>query len=110
QLLHNMKMRRVPTCFVDLTAHKLTGRSTRLKFDDFTSDPIPLDNCTTQGDPDSMLLYGFYNAPLIETNTSSDELSLGFVDNSMMLAIGELLTDCHAKLKDMMERTNGGFH
>ena len=25
QLLHNMKMHRVPTCFVDLTACKLTG-------------------------------------------------------------------------------------
>ena len=109
QLLHNMKMRRVPTCFVDLTAHKLTGRSTRLKFDDFTSDPIPLDNGTTQGDPDSMLLYGFYNAPLIETASSPDELSPGFVDDSMMLAIGDSLAECHLKLKDMMERPNGGL-
>src|ERR1700683_4243965 len=70
QLLHNMKMCRVPTCFVDLMARKLTGRTTRLKFDDFTSDPIPLDNRTTQGDLDSMSLFSFYNAPLIKTASS----------------------------------------
>jgi hypothetical protein len=110
QLIHNMKMRRVPSCFIDLTALKLTGRLTWLCFNDYTSGSIPLDNGTTQGDPDSMLLYGFYNAPLIETAASSDELSPGFVDDSMMLAIGDSLTDCHAKLKDMMERPNGGFH
>src|ERR1700683_3735695 len=56
-----------------------------------------------------MSLYGFYNEPLIETASSLDELSPGFVDDSMMLAIGDLLAECHAKLKDMMERPNGGF-
>jgi len=56
------------------------------------------------------MLYGFYNAPLIETASSVDELSPGFVDDSMMLAIGDTLADCHAKLKDMMERPKGGFN
>jgi hypothetical protein len=57
-----------------------------------------------------MLLFGFYNAPLIETVSSPDKLSPGFVDDSMMLAVGNTLEDCHAKLKDMMERPNRGFH
>jgi hypothetical protein len=57
-----------------------------------------------------MLLFGFYNAPLIETISSPDKLSPGFVDDSMMLAVGNTLEDCHAKLKDMMERPNRGFH
>jgi hypothetical protein len=70
---------------------------------------MQLDNGTTQGDPSSMLYYSFYNAPLIETATSEDELSPGFVDDSMMLAIGSTLAQCHAKLKDMMERPGGGF-
>ena len=109
QLLHNMKMRRVPTCFINLTARKLTGQMTCLHFDDFTSEPIPLDNGTMQGDLDSMTLYGFFNAPLIEMACSDDELSPGFVDDSMMLAIGNALVDCHSKLKDMMERQDSGF-
>lgn len=109
QLLHNMKMRRVPKCFVDLTDHMLTGRTTRLRFDDYISDPIPIDNGTTQGDPLSMLFYGFYNAPLLETARPPDELSPGFVDDSMMLAVGDTLSIVHSKLKDMMERPRGGF-
>ena len=56
-----------------------------------------------------MLYYSFYNAPLIEVASSEDKLSPGFVDDSMMLAIGNTLTQCHAKLKDMMERPGGGF-
>jgi hypothetical protein len=61
-----MKMRRVPTCFINLTALKLTGQMTWLHFNDFTSEPILLDNGTTQGDPDSMSLYGFFNAPSLK--------------------------------------------
>ena len=56
-----------------------------------------------------MLYYSFYNVPLIEVASSNDELSPGFVDDSMMLAIGDTIEQCHAKLKDMMERPGGGF-
>ena len=56
-----------------------------------------------------MTYYGFYNAPLMETATLDDELSPGFVNNSMVLAIGDTLEECHMKLKDMMECPNGGF-
>jgi hypothetical protein len=71
----------------------LTDRTTRLKFDDFISDPIPLKNGTTQGDPSSMLYFSFYNVPLIKTAKSEDELSPGFVD-SMMLVTGDSLEIC----------------
>jgi hypothetical protein len=87
----------------------LSGRSPRLRFDDYISDPIPLENGTTQGDPSSMLYYSFYNALLLETAKDHDELSPSFVDDSMMLAIGNNLAECHEKLKDMMERPGGGF-
>ena len=87
----------------------LSGRTTRIKFDDYISDPMPLDNGTTQGDPSSMLYYSFYNAPLIEIASSNDELSPGFVDDTMILAIGDSIGQCHLKLKDMMERPGGGF-
>ena len=109
QLIHNMRMRRVPKCFTDVAELSLSNRTTRLKFDDYLSEPIPLLNGTTQGDPSSMTYYGFYDAPLMETATTDDELSPGFVDDSMVLAIGDTLEECHAKLKDMMERPNGGF-
>ena len=56
-----------------------------------------------------MLWYSFYNALLIEVASSSGEHSPGFVDDSMMLAIGDTIEQCHLKLKDMMERPGGGF-
>jgi hypothetical protein len=109
QLLHNMKMRRVPKCFTDIVSLSLTGRTTVLKFDDFISDPIPLLNGTTQGDPSSMNYYAFHNALLIEIAIGDNKLSPGFVDDSMVLAIGDSLAQCHEGLKDMMERPGGGF-
>ena len=67
-------MRRVPTCFINIVALSLTGRTTHLRFDDYISKPILLNNGTTQGDPLSMLYYSFYNAPLIEVASSNNEL------------------------------------
>ena len=109
QLLHYMRLRRVPQCFIDIVSMSLSGRTTCIKFDDYISDPMPLDNSTTQGDPSSMLYYSFYNAPLIEIASSNDELSPGFVDDTMILAIGDSIGRCHFKLKDMIERPGGGF-
>lgn len=71
------------------------------------SEPLLLDNGTTQGDPSSMLYYSFYNAPLISTTVSDDELFPGFIDDSMMSAIGNFLRQCHKKLKVIMERPGG---
>ena len=62
-----------------------------------------------QGDPSSMNYYTFYNTPLINTAIGSDELSPGFIDDSMVLAIGDTLAQCHEILKDMMECPGGGF-
>ena len=56
-----------------------------------------------------MRYYSFYNAPLIDTMILDNKLSPGFVVNSIILAIGNSLIHCHAKLKGMMEGPGGGF-
>jgi hypothetical protein len=56
-----------------------------------------------------MIYYTFYNAPLLDTAKLNDELSPGFINDSMMLTIGDSLASCHKKLKNMMEREGGGF-
>lgn len=40
---------------------------------------------------------------------SDDKLSPGFIDDSMMLGTSNSLTQCHEKLKDMMEWLGAGF-
>ena len=110
QLIYNMCMQQVLDCFIKIVDLSLTGRTTRLKFDDYVSELMLLNNGTTQSNLSSMLYYSFYNAPLIEVASSAaSELSPGFMDHSMMLAIGDTMEDCHSKLKDMMERPGGGF-
>jgi hypothetical protein len=56
-----------------------------------------------------MLFYFFYNAPLIDSTQNSNEVSLGFIDDSMFLAIANTLDKAHTILQDMMECPNGGF-
>lgn len=109
QLLHNMKARKIPLCYINLISNMLTNRKTRIIFDDFISDPINIDNGTTQGCPLSMILYAFYNAPLILTASGVNETALGFVDDSMFLTVASSLPEAHQLLKDMMERRGGGF-
>lgn len=55
KLIDSMMKRRVPTVYINLFNKMLSERFTRLKFDDFTSDPITITNGTTQGCPLSML-------------------------------------------------------
>ena len=103
QLLHNMRAHGIPLCYTNLINTMLTGRKTQLKFDDFSSDPININNGTIQDCPLSMILYAFYNAPLIEVAPHKHETFLSFVDDSMFLAIANSLSNAHATVKDMME-------
>ena len=64
RLLHNMWRRGIPEQYVVFVSNVLTGCKTRLKFDDFMSDWVKLDNGIGQGDPLSMILYLFYNADI----------------------------------------------
>ncbi|KAG5731524.1 hypothetical protein E4T56_gene5479 [Termitomyces sp. T112] len=110
-LIHNMRERGVPTCYVQLAECMLTGQRTKLRFDDFISDWISITNGTTQGCPLSMLYYTFYNAPLIQAAclNSKSELTSGFVDDVMFLAMAKSLTETHEIIRDIMERSRGAF-
>ena len=103
QLLHNIRACGVPLCYMNLINTMLTGRKIQLKFNDFSLDPININNGTIQSCPLSMILYAFYNAPLIEVALHKCETSLGFVDDSMFLAVANSLSDAHVTVKDMME-------
>jgi hypothetical protein len=89
----------------------LTGRKTKLSFDDFFSNFIAIDNSNNQGCPLSMIFYAFYNAGLLEISppTATNEQQFGYVDDVALLAIGHNLTETHDKLREMMTRTGGAF-
>ena len=83
-LIHNMHTRRVPSKYVNLVNLMLTGRKTRLSFDDYTSDPVPINNGNNQGCPLSMIYYAFYNAGLLELSPpgTKNEEQFGFIEHS----------------------------
>lgn len=56
-----------------------------------------------------MILYSFYNAPLVKVAEHTNELSLGFVDGCMILAEAKTLTEAQTILKNTMEHTNRAF-
>ena len=60
RLIHNLKRRRIPSVYIMFITNLLTGRYTKLKFDDFTSELINISNGIAQGDPLSMILYILY--------------------------------------------------
>ncbi|PPQ85868.1 hypothetical protein CVT24_006388, partial [Panaeolus cyanescens] len=108
KVLHNLRKRRIPTEYVDLIASMLDDRTTRLKFDDFLSDPMAIDNGIGQGCPLSMVLYVIYNADLLEIPKDNSEDAIGYVDDAIFIAIADTFTETVQKLQDMMMRPGGG--
>ena len=85
----------------------LEKRDTILRFDDYTSEPIQLDNGIGQGDPLSMALYQYYNADILEIPNSPQELAEAYVDDAILTATAKTFEEAHTMLADMMNRPGG---
>ena len=109
RLIHNMRMRRLPKAITTYTERLLRGRKTQLKFDDYTSDWVPITNGIRQGDPLSMILYIIYSSDLVDVAKGKQEMALAFVDDTAFIAIGRTFQDTHKILNDMLERRGGGY-
>ena len=110
RLLHNLKRRRIPSVYIKVIEQLLTGRRTRLKFDDFVSESLDILNGIGQGDPLSMILYILYNADLLEIIGDKDsEDLLGFVDDIALVSFGDSFEETIEGLEHLMEKKRGGI-
>jgi len=110
RLIYNLKRRRIPAVYITFIQQLLSGRRTKLKFDDYTSDFINVDNGIGQGDPLSMILYTIYNADLLDIPDIEDkESSLGYVDDIAMVATGEDFHETTRRLERLMTKEDGGL-
>jgi ribonuclease HI len=107
KLAQNLRKRRVPAKLVNFAAGMLEGRVTTLKFDDYASAPIPIDNGIGQGDPLSMALYQFYNADLLDIPNAANEEAIAYVDDALLIATADTFTEAHHTLNSMMTRRGG---
>ncbi|EIM89356.1 uncharacterized protein STEHIDRAFT_53741, partial [Stereum hirsutum FP-91666 SS1] len=67
----------------------LANRRTRLRFDNFTSDPFVIDNGIGQGCPFSFLIYIYYNADVLDIPEGPNELASGYADDTIFIATGK---------------------
>ncbi|EIW59061.1 uncharacterized protein TRAVEDRAFT_121083, partial [Trametes versicolor FP-101664 SS1] len=101
-------MRGVPAQYVDWLRVKLSGRKTRLHFDDFSSDLFDIASGIDQGCPLSVILYAFYNSDLIDSaDTKKGEHAVGSMDDVALVVTGKTFVDCHDKVRRFMERDGG---
>ncbi|EUC66987.1 reverse transcriptase from transposon X-element protein, putative, partial [Rhizoctonia solani AG-3 Rhs1AP] len=107
RLAENMKNLGVPAHYVNWMLAKLSGRSTCLSFDDYTSDPLPIDNGIDQGCPLSVIFYLFYNSPLVKVPRSNNELCIAYIDDITFVTWGHTFEDNHRTLTEMMSREGG---
>ena len=89
RLIHNMQRRRIPCRFTRFIAGMLEGRTTTLKFDNFISEAIHINNGIGQGDPLSMILYQYYNADLLDIPGTTSESAIAYVDDVLILAMAK---------------------
>ncbi|CDO73955.1 hypothetical protein BN946_scf185043.g2 [Trametes cinnabarina] len=109
-LYHNLRSRGVPQEYVDWLKVKLDSRKTRLKFDDYTSDPFDILSGIDQGCPLSVILYAFYNSDLIDSaDTSDGEKAVGSMDDVALVVTGKTFVACHDKIRRFMDREGGAL-
>ncbi|KAJ1299394.1 hypothetical protein OPQ81_011131 [Rhizoctonia solani] len=110
RLAENMRNLGVPMTYVNWMLAKLSGRTTCLAFDNYTSTPLPIENSIDQGCPLLVIFYLLYNAPLVKVPCqSSDELCVAYIDDITFITWGPTFEDNHRSLVDMMSRRGGAL-
>ena len=109
RLIHNLKKCKVPTKLVEFIHNMLNEQFTALKFDDYTSERIALDNGIGQGDPLSMALYQYYNADLLDIPEGANEAAAAYIDDAILIATAKDFPQAHELIVDMMTRPGGAI-
>lgn len=108
RLYHNLRARGVPKEYVDWLRVKLSGRKTRLNFDDYTSELFDISSGIDQGCPLSVILYAFYNSDLIDSaDTDDGECAVGSMDDVALVVTGKTFEECHDRVRRFMDRDGG---
>ena len=107
-LVHDMRRYGVPKEYTDMILDKMTGRETVIAFDDYISDPIPVDNGLDQGCNLSMFGYRFYNASQIEGSIGKkNELATNYADDAVCATAAKTIEEVADKMKTLFQRDGG---
>lgn len=73
---------------------------TKLKFDDYESEWVTIENGIRQGDPLSMILYLYYNTNLLDTATLKNQTAVTFVDNANLYMEGNTYEEVYSSINE----------
>ena len=81
-LFYELKLKGIPTQYMDWIRWKMKGRKTKLQHNNHISELLEIHNGSNQGCPLSIILFIFYNAGLIELLPEMKQiLAMAFVDD-----------------------------
>ncbi|KAF7373394.1 RNA-directed DNA polymerase from transposon X-element [Mycena sanguinolenta] len=103
RVVHNMRMAGVPKGHTDWMERRFEGRTTQLLFDDYISEPFPIDDGLDQGDPQSVICYLFYNSPLARVHDDSGI----YIDDYHVLAVGNTLVETSGMVAEIVTKDGG---
>lgn len=107
-LVHDMRRYGVPKEYTDIILDKMMGRETMILFDDYVSEPTPVNNGLDQGCNLAMYDYRFYNASQIEGSIGKkDELATNFVDDAACATSAKTLEEAAEKMRTLFQRVGG---
>jgi len=107
-LVHDMRRYSVPKEYTDMILDKMTRRETVIAFNNYISDPIPVNNGVDQGCNLSMFGYRFYNSLQIERSIGKkDELATNYADDAICATTAKTIEEAAEKIKILFQRDGG---
>jgi hypothetical protein len=107
-LVHDMRRYSILKEYTDMILDKMTGRETTITFDDYTSEPIPVDNRLDQGCNLSMYRYRFYNASQIEGLVGKkNEMATNFADDAVCATSAKTIKEAAEKMRILFQQIRG---
>jgi len=110
-LVHDMWRYGVPKEYTDMILDKMTGREMVIAFNDYISDPIPVDNGLDQGCNLSMFGYRFYNTSQIEGSIGKkNELATNYADDTVCATAAKTIEEVADKMKPSSKEMEDQWH
>ncbi|MBW0517154.1 hypothetical protein O181_056869 [Austropuccinia psidii MF-1] len=110
RLIHIVEQKQCPPYLCYVIDSFLSGRTTRLEIDQFTSQNFQIPNGLPQGSPLSVTLYLLYNSSLLLPTPPSlkeNNISLAYIDDVVHLLATNTTQQGQAKIEEVMTRSKG---
>ena len=104
RLQHNLRRRAIGEGLLGYIMSFVSGRSTKLRLPEHTTDLFPCQLGLPQGSPLCPILWSFYSADLLEECETKEQVSTtGWVDDTSILSTGKTLDENSANLEEAHE-------